>query len=46
MCGGNGKVSLESEGLVGGPPQGTLAQGLGNFIMVYSDLLRFQPVLD
>lgn len=43
---GNGKVSLESEGLVGGPPQGNLAQGLGNFIMVYSDLLRFQPMLD
>lgn len=31
---------------VGGPPQGNLAQGLGNFIMVYSDLLRFQPTLD
>lgn len=24
------------------PPEGDLAQGLGNFIMVYSDLLGFQ----
>lgn len=42
---GNGKLSLESEGLVGGPPRGSLAQGLRNFIMVYSDLLMFQPML-
>lgn len=27
-------------------PLGDLAQGLGNFIMVYSDLLRFQHWLD
>lgn len=40
------KSQLESKGEVGGPPQGNLAQGLGNFIMVYSDLLRFQPMLD
>lgn len=28
------------------PPWGDLAQGLGNFIVVYSDLLRFQHWLD